>query len=79
MGMMKLSTQRSQTTVFIRQKQIRLDFNSLNLPKIWALIPNELKCTKSLNVFKENVKDLTFDKCPCNICRGYIKGIAYIN
>ena len=39
-------------------------------PKIWAMIPN---------VFKEKLKDLTFEKCPCNTCREYVDGVGYID
>ena len=52
-------------------------FRSLG-SKIWSLIPTELKSIKSLSVFKEKIKDLTFEKCPCNICRQYVDGVGYI-
>ena len=44
-------------------------------PKIWALIPNELKKNKSLDVFKDGLKKIKLEQCPCNICRVYIDGI----
>ena len=65
--------QKTNTTSFGLQS-----FRSLG-PKIWAMIPNELKNIKSLSVFKEKLKDLTFDKCPCNICREYVDGVGYID
>ena len=65
--------QKTNTTSFGLQS-----FRSLG-PKIWAMIPNELKSIKSLSVFKEKLKDLTFEKCPCNICREYVDSVGYID
>ena len=65
--------QKTYTTSFGLQS-----FRSLE-PKIWAMIPYELKSIKSLSVFKEKLKDLTFDECPCNICREYVDGVGYID
>ena len=43
------------------------------------MIPNELESIKSLSVPMEKLKDLTFEKCPCNICREYVDGVGYID
>ena len=48
-------------------------------PRIWLMIPNELESIKSLSVPMEKLKDLTFEKCPCNICREYVDGVGYID
>ena len=46
--------------------------------KLWVLIPSEIKSTKSLNIFREKIKSLTTDKCPCRVCKTYIGNIAFI-
>ena len=73
MRITKLCIKRGQITVFKRQTQPHLDFNKFRWlgPKIWALIPNGLKSIKSLKVFKEKLKDLTFGK--------YVDGVGYID
>ena len=48
-------------------------------PKIWKLIPDELKELKSLELFKLKVKSLKFDNCPCKLCKNYIHGVGYID
>ena len=46
-------------------------------PKIWELIPDDLKHSKSLSAFA--LKKLNIDNCPCKLCKEYIHGIGYIN
>ena len=48
-------------------------------PKIWALVPSKLKATKTLQIFKEEIKKFRFDKCPCNLCKTYISGVGFID
>ena len=48
-------------------------------PKIWMLVPDELKKSSTLELFKERVRKLKFEKCPCKLCKTYIKGLGYVN
>ena len=48
-------------------------------PKIWALIPEEVKKVTSLDIFKLKIKELNFSNCPCSLCKDYISGVGYIN
>ena len=48
-------------------------------PKIWELIPDNVKHAKSLSAFKNALKKLNIDKCPCKLCKDYIHGVGYIN
>ena len=48
-------------------------------PKIWKLIPDDLKNTKTLPAFKSKSKKLYIDNSPCKFCRNYINGVGYIN
>ena len=48
-------------------------------PKIWGIIPNDIKSEPSLNIFKKKIKRWKPDKCPCKLCRTYIGGVGYID
>ena len=48
-------------------------------PIIWNFVPEDMKNAKSLDIFKTQVKCLTFDKCPCKICKQYVQGIGYLD
>ena len=47
-------------------------------PKLWELIPSEIKSAKSLNIFKAKIKSWTTDKCPCRLCKTYVGNIGFI-
>ena len=46
-------------------------------PKLWNSLPEETKHAKSLEVFRQKVKSMTFDQCPYNLCR--VHGVGYID
>ena len=48
-------------------------------PKIWELIPDNVEHAKSLSAFKNALRKLNIDKCPCKYCRDYIHGLGYLN
>ena len=48
-------------------------------PKIWNSLPEDTKNTKSLEIFRKKIKSVTFDQCPCNLCREYVHGVGYID
>ena len=48
-------------------------------PKIWMLVPDEMKEISSLKIFKKQVKQLSFENCPCKLCKNYISGVGYID
>ena len=47
-------------------------------PKIWTIIPDELKNLSTLKVFKQKIKDWNPSNCPCKLCIPYIAGVGYI-
>ena len=47
-------------------------------PKIWELIPNEIRNCESLNLFKVKIKTWTPQTCPCYNCKTYIDGVGFI-
>ena len=46
-------------------------------PKIWTILPDELKKLKSLKVFKQKIKTWKPSNCPCKLCIPYIAGVGY--
>ena len=47
-------------------------------PKIWALLPKEIKNAENLNIFKNKVKSWKPIECPCRLCKVYIQNLGYI-
>ena len=48
-------------------------------PKLWQILPNDLKNIKTLDLFKKKIKSWVPDNCPFKLCKTYIKGIGFIN
>ena len=47
-------------------------------PKIWKLVPDEIKNASSLLVFKSRIKTWTTGNCPCRLCKTFIKDLGFI-
>ena len=47
-------------------------------PKIWDLVPNEIKESESLNGFKFKIKSWVPEGCPCRICKIYLGQVGFI-
>ena len=47
-------------------------------PKIWHLVPLELKQLESLEVFKLKIKKWIPFECPCRLCRTYIQQVGFV-
>ena len=45
---------------------------------LWRDLPNDIKNSDSLNIFKHRIKQWTPDNYPCKICRNFIKNLRYI-
>ena len=48
-------------------------------PKIWDLIPNEIKQAKSLKEFKNNIKNWKPTKYPGRMCKTYVARVGFVN
>ena len=48
-------------------------------PKICELVPNEIKKSNSLNVFKRKIKTWIPVSCPCRICKIYVSNLGFLN
>ena len=47
-------------------------------PKIWNMVPEEMKQKSSLFAFKREIKQWVADNCPCRICKNYLPNIGFI-
>ena len=47
-------------------------------PKIWELIPSDIRSATSLEIFKEKIKFWATDKCPSRLCKTYIGNVGFI-
>ena len=48
-------------------------------PKIWELLPSNIKDSENLNIFKSNIKCWKPENCPCRLCRFYIADKGFID
>ena len=47
-------------------------------PKIWDLVPVELKQSETLYSFKSKIKNWVLFECPCRICKTYIQQVGFL-
>ena len=47
-------------------------------PKIWELVPNDIKSSESLEVFKSKIKSWKTTECPYKICKQFVPNLGYI-
>ena len=54
--------------------------NSVNhqAPKIWELVPEEIKISKSLNIFRQKIKVWAPGNCPYTLCKHYVPILGYV-
>ena len=48
-------------------------------PEIWELVPNDIKQSLSLDLFKKQIKQWKPIGCQCRICKIYIANVGFIN
>ena len=47
-------------------------------PKIWELVPNNIKCSNSSSKFKKFIKSWKPEACPCRLCKTYNAQVRFI-
>ena len=48
-------------------------------PKIWDIVPLQLKELTSLNAFKKGIKKWQPKNCPCRLCKQYVLNLGFIS
>ena len=65
-----------------RRRKLTVSFGTESIsslaPKIWELIPSDIRSANSLGIFKEKIKFWITDKCPCRLCKTYIGNVGFI-
>ena len=46
-------------------------------PLTWELVPDDIKESESLSIFKDKIKSWKPSGCSCRLCKNYIPGIGY--
>ena len=47
-------------------------------PKIWELVPIEIRSSNSLTEFKREIKHRKLIDCPCKFCKIYLLRVGYL-
>ena len=47
-------------------------------PKIWQLVPNVIKESSTLSVFKSKIKNWITDECPCRLCKVFLRNVGFL-
>ena len=47
-------------------------------PEIWGILPEEIKHSESLGIFKTRIKQWTPSDCKCRLCKTYISNVGFI-
>ena len=47
-------------------------------PKIWDILPTELKKIMSPTLFKRKIREWALKNCPCCLCKTYIQNIGFL-
>ena len=47
-------------------------------PKTWELVPEDIKCSKTLAEFKNKIKNWEPKGCTCRLCKDYVVNLGFI-
>ena len=47
-------------------------------PKLWAMLPDDIKNANNLTEFKRKIKAWYPESCPCRLCKPYIQSIDFL-
>ena len=73
-----LRTDLSLVSKNIRTVHYGLESISYLGPRIWKLVPNNIKESTSLGSFKMAIKRWVPDGCPCRLCKSYVQNVGFI-
>ena len=71
-----------KTSTFLRDKSCTTSYGTESLrilgPKIWDLLPSEIKFSESLKTFEAKIKYWRVQNCPCRLCKVFIDGLGFL-
>ena len=44
----------------------------------WEMLPDDLKLAKSIESFKDKIKNWKPVGCKCRLCKVYVEGVSYL-
>ena len=47
-------------------------------PKIWDILPKDIKDSESLDIFKRKIEKWIPSECPCRICKTFVPQVGFI-
>ena len=47
-------------------------------PRIWKLVPNDIKLSTTLKSFKSKIQYWIPHSCPCRLCKKYVQNLGFI-
>ena len=47
--------------------------------KIWELIPENIKYSESVDIFKSKIRKWGPEICPCRLCKTYVNQVGFVN
>ena len=62
----------------IRTKHFGIETLSHLGSKLWPQVPNSIKSSPSLSIFKNKIKKWTPEKCPCKLCKIFEPNLGYL-
>ena len=76
----KYNLRRSGTLVSKSAKTLHFGTETISYlaPKIWELIPEDIKNCKTLNSFKQQIQIWIPSECPCRLCKTYVENLGFI-
>ena len=81
----------SKNSVYSLRSGIQLEKPSINTvqfgsestvylgAKIWELIPENIKSSESVDIFKSKIKNWVPEICPCRLCKTHVNHVGFVN
>ena len=78
---MKENVQYARENKFITRNVKSVSYGTETLaylcPKIWSIVPNDIK-KFSLSIFVKKIRRWKPEKCPCRLCKTYIRDLGFV-
>ena len=79
--MEEIFTYNEENDKFICPK-VRTDMGKLSIrsfgPIVWnRMVPDKIKASLNISIFKEAIKSWVPDNCDCNLCKDWVDGVGY--
>ena len=74
-----IKTRGNSDFVIPQVKTVKLGIETIRYrgPLTWELVPDDIKESESLSIFKDKIKSWKPSGCSCRLCKNYIPGIGY--